>query len=213
MKYILNAQNGDQVKRAVSTAFPVIGAYIVPDGLGTYIPYNGKDLVTIGTVSGGPFQVGETITGGTSGVTAVVRAVNTGSLVVDTVVNATYFVGFKAGETITGGTSSATAAVTLFIKRNRCIGLNDTIVTSSDADYATAGKVMAVQTPVNLLDKVDAVVSSGNATAALVGNFVMVDSANPDQVLGTAVAQGVGMFYVTDFISATEVWGYLVLHV
>lgn len=57
-----------------------------------------------GTVTGGPFQVGETITGTTSSKTAVVVQVGSGFLIVNTVSGA-----FNATETITGGTSSATA--------------------------------------------------------------------------------------------------------
>ena len=60
-----------------------------------------------GTVTSGPFQAGETITGGTSGATAKVDAVGTGSLDVS-IVSGT----FQAAETITGGTSGASAAVT-----------------------------------------------------------------------------------------------------
>lgn len=64
--------------------------------------------MTHGTVSGGPFQVGETVTGGTSSATAVVVEVLSGALVLNTVAGT-----FQAAETITGGTSSATAAVTV----------------------------------------------------------------------------------------------------
>lgn len=64
--------------------------------------------LTVGTVTGGPFQAGETITGGTSAATAVVRQVLVaqGQLIVDTVTGT-----FQLAETITGGTSSATAPV------------------------------------------------------------------------------------------------------
>lgn len=59
----------------------------------------------------GAFQVGETITGGTSGATAVITAdtpitATTGTLQLSTIVGV-----FVAGETITGGTSAATAVV------------------------------------------------------------------------------------------------------
>lgn len=64
-------------------------------------------IIEHGTVTGGPFQVGETITGGTSGKTGTVTAVKAGNVVYDTKNN-----DFEDGETITGGTSGATATVT-----------------------------------------------------------------------------------------------------
>lgn len=63
--------------------------------------------VLIGTVTGGPFQEGETITGGTSSATAKILRVGTGYLLV-AVLSGT----FTAAETITGGTSTATAPLT-----------------------------------------------------------------------------------------------------
>ena len=60
-----------------------------------------------GTVTSGPFQAAETVTGGTSGATGVVVQVNSGSIEVKTVSGT-----FAAEETITGGTSGASAAVT-----------------------------------------------------------------------------------------------------
>jgi hypothetical protein len=64
-------------------------------------------IIVHGAVTGGPFQVGETITGGTSGTIGTVTIVGVGSL--------TYGVNhndFTDGETITGGTSGATTTVT-----------------------------------------------------------------------------------------------------
>ena len=63
--------------------------------------------VTHGTVSGGPFEDGETITGGSSSATAKVAWPATGHL---ELVNLSGT--FTIGETITGGTSSATATTT-----------------------------------------------------------------------------------------------------
>jgi len=65
--------------------------------------------MVIGSVTGGPFQAGETLTGGTSAATAIVRQVlaSSGQLILDTVVGT-----FTIGETVTGGTSSAHAPVT-----------------------------------------------------------------------------------------------------
>ena len=64
-------------------------------------------LITHGTVTGGPFQKGETITGGTSNKTAVVLEVRSStSLLIGT------DGGITTAETITGGTSNATATTT-----------------------------------------------------------------------------------------------------
>jgi hypothetical protein len=65
-------------------------------------------IIEHGTVVGGPFQVAETITGGTSGQTGTVTAVDGGALTITYIVNHNDFV---VGETITGGTSGATATV------------------------------------------------------------------------------------------------------
>lgn len=59
-----------------------------------------------GAVVGGPFQVAETVTGGTSGATAVVATQAPGYVTVNTITGV-----FVAGETITGGTSGATSVL------------------------------------------------------------------------------------------------------
>ena len=64
-------------------------------------------IIEHGAVTGGPFQVAETITGGTSGKTAVLTIVTASTVSYNTNHN-----DFVDGETITGGTSGATAAVT-----------------------------------------------------------------------------------------------------
>lgn len=60
-----------------------------------------------GTVSGGPFDIGETVTGGTSTATGKVAWVGSGFLELINVDG-----DFSAGETLTGGTSTATATST-----------------------------------------------------------------------------------------------------
>lgn len=60
------------------------------------------------TLAGGPFDIGETVTGGSSGATAVVESRDTGKLIFSSVIGT-----FTVGETITGGTSGATAVVTV----------------------------------------------------------------------------------------------------
>jgi hypothetical protein len=75
----------------------------------SWTPHKGDSTLKITTLVGN-FQKGETITGGTSGATAVVASIAaeaSGFLQVNTVVGT-----FVTGETITGGTSSATAVLT-----------------------------------------------------------------------------------------------------
>lgn len=75
------------------------------------IDVTGYNTLTYNTLAVSTFAIGHTITGGTSGATAVITAVNTlvnGSLQLVYTVTAGTFV---AGETITDGTSSATAKI------------------------------------------------------------------------------------------------------
>ncbi len=65
-------------------------------------------IIVHGSVTGGPFQVAEVITGGTSGTVGTVTIVNGGALTVTYTVNHD---DFEVGETITGGTSGATATI------------------------------------------------------------------------------------------------------
>lgn len=87
--------------------------------------------ITHGTVTGGPFVVGETITGTTSSATAVIVEVVSGALIVNTVSGT-----FAASETITGGTSSATA--TSSTTAVAVSGLA-TLKTTSGSTYYTLG--------------------------------------------------------------------------
>ena len=64
-------------------------------------------IIEHGTVTAGPFQVGDIITGGTSGRTGTVTAVGSGTLTYTTKNN-----DFTDGETVTGSVSGASATVT-----------------------------------------------------------------------------------------------------
>lgn len=70
--------------------------------------YAGPTVLEHGSVTGGPFVVGETITGGTSGATAEVVSVGAAVLHVKNVSGGP----FVNGETVTGGTSSASTPLT-----------------------------------------------------------------------------------------------------
>lgn len=66
-----------------------------------------QDVITHGAVTGGPFVLAETITGGTSAATGKVTGVGSGFL------NFVVLTGtFVSGEVLTGGTSAATATST-----------------------------------------------------------------------------------------------------
>lgn len=83
------------------------------DGAEYYV-YNGtayekaRPAITHGSVTSGPFQVNDVLTGGTSGATATVDVVGAGYLGVSGV----SVTGFSSGETITGSVSGASAAIT-----------------------------------------------------------------------------------------------------
>ena len=64
----------------------------------------------------GNFTVGETITGSTSGATAVVHESSTGNKIIYTTLTHVDRLAFAANETVTGGSSSASATVQLITK-------------------------------------------------------------------------------------------------
>ena len=72
-----------------------------------------RQQVNHGAVTGGPFQVAETLTGGTSGATAIVKEVGAGYVLIDVVTGGP----FQAGETLTGNISAATASFTDLVSR------------------------------------------------------------------------------------------------
>lgn len=70
--------------------------------------YASERFIEYSGLASGPFTIGETVTGGTSGATGVVESLDTGKIIFSSVTGI-----FTIGETITGGTSSATATVTI----------------------------------------------------------------------------------------------------
>lgn len=72
----------------------------------------GDAYLTYDTEAGGPFQVGETITGGTTGAIGTLRGLQDDGADGKLVIEMTTATNFAVGETITGGTSEATGAVT-----------------------------------------------------------------------------------------------------
>lgn len=78
-----------------------------PGKLTLFLAAGPYDKLEHGSVTGGPFVVGETITGSTSSETAVIKEVGSGFLLVDNQSGA-----FAASEILIGGTSGATASYT-----------------------------------------------------------------------------------------------------
>ncbi len=112
-----------------------------------------------GTVSDGPFQAAETVTGGTSGATGVVVQVNSGSIEVKTVTGT-----FAAEETITGGTSSASAEITTTVdERYKCKELAPSAVNG----LATPRAILA--------EDADASSEDAEAQAYVLGKFRSAD--------------------------------------
>lgn len=106
----------------------------------SYLPVN----TVVGT-----FEVGETLTGGTSGATAEVLAINlgTGVLKLQLAVTSGAFV---AGETVTGGTSLATATTADVLATEPFEVQSGTLSTTFDLDlvrYAQTGAVMTLTHP------------------------------------------------------------------
>lgn len=96
----------DHLSQVIST--PRKGRYYqLVDGSSNNMRGVGSFIITHGTVTGGPFQVGETVTGGTSKKTCVVvQVVDSTHLIVSTISGT-----FTADEGLTGGTSGATATM------------------------------------------------------------------------------------------------------
>ena len=87
-----------------------------------------NSTLTLSASVAGNFQVGETITGGTSGAKAVIKTAATNKITYNQLTDTN--VAFAANETITGGTTSATATVGSISKgdiENGYIGLTDAI--------------------------------------------------------------------------------------
>lgn len=89
-----------------------------------------------GSVTGGPFQVAETITGGTSTATGTVSYVGSGWVEL-TAVSGT----FVAGETLTGGTSLATATSVSVTERDLDhMATMDNLIEAMDDRYLVEGQ-------------------------------------------------------------------------
>jgi hypothetical protein len=98
--------------------------------------------LTHGSVTGGPFTVGETISGGTSSATATVKEVGDGFLLVWLQSDM-----FTDSETLTGGTSGATASYTSMSALPFEVGETVTGATSSSTGTVTSANPLRVSSP------------------------------------------------------------------
>lgn len=197
-----NRDNGGQQNSAPSVVYN-IGDFLVPDGIGHFIPYALATTVFTGAFTG-TFVLGETVTQATSGATGVVLAISTSptALVLKSVTGT-----FDATHVLTGGTSGATATATSVAITKKIFGLSNQQVQSSDSNFATSQPIN-LNTPVKILDYLTIPVSSGTATLSLEGTYVDVDPANPGQVI---VSTPGTQIFVTKFINASLIEGVIAL--
>lgn len=130
-----NAGGGDDARvELIAVTTPISGISNVRLGVGstatfagagwyrsTFVMQPNKEMIIlyIGTVTGGPFEEDETITGDVTGVTGVVRTVGTGYLIVESLSGTLSCEAQKQLETENVvGTSSAASAPALSIKRS-----------------------------------------------------------------------------------------------
>jgi hypothetical protein len=197
-----NRNNGQICTKAPSQPFSV-GQFLVPTGLGNYLPY-AKATTVLFTVLTGTFVLGETVTQATSGATGVVLAVITGGVYLGSVTGT-----FDNTHVITGGTSTATGTATSVNIAKKIYGIANQMIQSTDADYAKA-RFTNISVPTNIQDYLTIPVSSGTAVQTMEGTYVDVDPATPDSVIvGVTGTQ----IYITKVVSASMVEGLIALHV
>lgn len=202
-QYKNNRNNGDTQRTAPSMAYSV-GDFIVPNGIGSFMPYQLATTVTTGAFTG-TFVLGEAVSQATSGATGVILAIGTQKLVIGTVTGT--FDG--SSHVITGGTSGATAAASAAAIIKNIMGVCNEEITSSDPLYATSHP-FNLSTPVNVMDYLTIPVSSGTATSVLEGTYVDVDPANPGKVI---VSSAGTQIFVTKVINSALIEGIIALTV
>jgi len=202
-EFINNRNNGQIGNRAPSIEIEQ-GFFMVPTGLGSYIPYSESITVRFSGLTG-TFALGETVTQATSGATGIVLAQTSLGIVLGSVTGT-----FDATHGLTGGTSGATATATSVVTNDKIFGISNTVVQSTDADFATSGVDINMSTPVNVLDYLIIPVSAGTAIASMVGTYVNVDPANPGSVDVSAVGTQI---YISKVIDADTIQGIIALTV
>lgn len=197
-----NRNNGDQQNKAPSMVYN-IGDFLVPDGIGHFIPYKLATTVKTGAFTG-TFVLGETVTQSTSSATGVVLVIGTQALVLGSVTGT-----FDATHGLTGGTSGATATATAVSILKNVFGISNESVQTTDTAYASTVP-FNLSTAVKVQDYITIPVSSGTATAALEGTYVDIDPANSGSVI---VSSAGTQIFVTKFISASLIEGIISLNV
>ena len=149
-------------------------------GICNYIDFDTIQL-THGTVTDGPFVVGETVTGGTSGATGVIVALDTGYVKVNNV-----FGTFSSTEDITGGTSSATATLS-------AVGSKFEVVSGVSYDSIYDYSLSSTEVLIVVLDSNDEVLETFKCSL----------------VAGTKDSNG-SVIYIQDYLerSSAYVYGY-----
>lgn len=201
-QYKNNRNNGDQQNKAPSMPYN-IGDFIVPDGIGHFIPYQLATTVKTGAFTG-TFVLGETVSQATSGATGVVLVIGFHALVIGTVTGT-----FDATHVITGGTSGATATASAVEIIKKVMGVSNEMVQSSDTGYALAAP-FNLSTPVKVMDYLTIPVSNGTATAVLEGTYVDIDPTSSGSV---DVSVAGTQIFVTKFINADLIEGIISLTV
>jgi hypothetical protein len=133
--------------------------------------------ITHGTVSGGPYVAGETVTGGTSSATGVVQTVGSGYLVLHTISGT-----FQTSEVLTGGTSSATStsssaavAISAFIMGETITGATSSatgVITAVGTGYID---LTSISGTFQAAEAISGATSDGYCTAVTVLGTVGID--------------------------------------
>jgi len=123
-----------------------------------FVDLGKNNLTTVkalhGAITGGPFEIGETVTGGSSSATGVIAWMDAATKYMELVnVSGT----FEAGEVLTGGTSTATATST------RASVVSDVVVVD-DAAAPTARYVLGTDYNVDTIGGLFRALSAGSIT-------------------------------------------------
>ena len=152
--------------------------------------------LTHGGSAGGPFQVGETVTGGTSASTAVVREVDGGDayLLVDTWSGV-----FTDGETLTGGTSTATATLTATVALPFQVAETVTGVTSAETATVDSLAPLKVSSPSGPFTAGEEITGGSSAARATLDGTNPMDGAVDVTIENTTYGSRPGNFLAGGF--------------
>jgi len=138
---------------------------VTPAGKAKFLVDEHYERVAIGTVSGGPFVVGDVITGGTSTETAEVMAVGADYLLVKDRTGA-----FTAAETLTGSGSGATAPFTSMSDPAFADGEAVTGQTSGETATMLTGGLLEFTGPSGAFTPGEEILGASSGAMAQLGN-------------------------------------------